>query len=436
MIRPREHFPDTLYSPWCRAWIRVVGSHGQRLANWLDGNPQSTVAAAIRVDWDTLVSTLPRLVVDLEAGAAEDLSLVRTYGCLLELEARHRGESRRWFAPPPEIEAAGRRYALVPPTRKTARPPDAPATTFKLSSQVGIAGAHGLEYCWVPLEDDDILDWHREAALDAVLANPRLRLGLAPCATHEQMTWHLDDQAPRGRDGRMPLRCGGAKDAATLWPVIESLLTAAYREEVQVLLLPELILDEAMLAQCRDWLERQNLPSPRLRLIVAGTRHCGEGNDFANRCTVLDQGGALLWEQDKRSPFVIDDRGALARLSPGCRAQAAFEPTILGRQLAVRESAAGRLLTPICLDFIEGALWSELGADIFLVPAMSPGLERFRDRARDMGTRHGAASFVCNAQCAGQERERYVAYLPIRRSLPPTALPGHELFILDVQLYV
>ena len=183
-----------------------------------------------------------------------------------------------------------------------------------------------------------------------------------------------------------------------------------------------------------DWLMRHNLPVPRLYLVVAGSRHCTDDRGFANRCTVLDQAGTVLWEQDKRSPFVIDDPGALDRLRPGCCAPAAYEPTVLGPRLIVRETAIGRLLTPICLDFIDDVLWSALGADIFLVPAMSPGLERFRLKAKDLGSRHGAASFVCNAQTAGAER--YVAYLPFRKPPEPTGLPGQELFILDVDLYV
>jgi len=92
-----------------------------------------------------------------------------------------------------------------------------------------------------------------------------------------------------------------------------------------------------------------------------------------------------LWEQDKRTPFVIDDPETLRGIKPDCAAAKAFEPTILGHTIALRESLIGRLLTPICLDFIDDPLWAELGADIFLVPAMSAGLSRFRDAAKRLG---------------------------------------------------
>ena len=434
MTRPPIAFTDALYGSWCRAWRQVVCIHARRLANWLGTQPQSVVGGLIRVDWAQAVASLPGLVADLELPSVGDGALGRAYGCLRELEARHRADPRRLSSPPPCVQVGGGRHLLVPPMRHTARPRGAGAGTFKLAGEIGVAGTLGLDYCWVPLQDDDILDWRREAALEVLLTTPRLRLGLAPCATHEAMAWTIEADDPRGRDGRVPMHCLGTRDPETLWPAVESLLAAAYDQAVQVLVLPELVLDQNLLVRTGDWLGRHNLPVPRLRLVVAGSRHCAEGGGFANRCTVLDQGGTILWEQDKRSPFVIDDPGTLDRLSPGCCAPAAFEPTVLGRRLVVRETSVGRLLTPICLDFIDDALWSALGADIFLVPAMSPGLERFRLKAQDLGSRHGAASFVCNAQTAGTER--YVAYLPLRKPPVPTGRTGKELFILDIDLYV
>jgi len=129
---------------------------------------------------------------------------------------------------------------------------------------------------------------------------------------------------------------------------------------------------------------------------------------------------------------VIDDPQTLQAIKPGCTAGKAFEPTIAGYTIALRESMAGRLLTPICLDFIDDPLWAELGADIFLAPAMSAGLSRFRDTAKRLGGRHGAASFVCNAATTG--KERLVNYLPLRDAPAADLAPGGRLFTIDVKI--
>ena len=276
MTRTPIAFTDALYGSWCRAWRQVVGVHARRLADWLGTQPSSVVGGLIRVDWEQAVSSLPGLVANLDLPSVGNETLARTYGCLRELEARHRADPRRLSAPPPCVQAGGGRHLLVPPMRHTARPRDA-RRVFKLTGQIGITGTLGLDYCWVPLQDDDILDWRREAALEALLAAPHLRLGLAPCATHDAMAWTIEAHDPRGHDGRVPLHCRGARAPETLWLTIESLLTAAYAEGVQVLVLPELVLDQDLLTRTGDWLARNNLPVPRLHLVVAGSRHCAPG---------------------------------------------------------------------------------------------------------------------------------------------------------------
>ena len=98
------------------------------------------------------------------------------------------------------------------------------------------------------------------------------------------------------------------------------------------------------------------------------------------------------------------------------------------------ETAVGRLLTPICLDYIEGDLWRELGADFYLVPAMSPKLVRFENQAKAMGGLHGAATIVCNAQTAGNHR--CLTYLPVKSAPKPRRIAKAELFTIDVPIDV
>ena len=195
--------------------------------------------------------------------------------------------------------------------------------------------------------------------------------------------------------------------------------------------MPELVIDTDALARCQDWLAANNQREPRLRLVVAGSRHCDCGDGFANRCTVLDYLGNVLWEQEKRSPFVLEDRATLDRLSPACPVERAFEPTHLGKRLVVADTALGRILTPICLDFIEGDFWGDLGADLYLVPAMTGGLSRFQRRAEELGGRHGAATLVCNARLDG---DRCHAYRPAKSALVPARIEGIELFTVEIEL--
>lgn len=378
-------------------------------------------------------AALRKLLETPKENAASEPVLTGLYACLAALEAAHklvRPSDLRYRYP--EANVNGARHVLLTPGRQSVRQAYPKAQHFKQDDEFGLDGALGLGCRWVRLQDEDILDWGHLGALDRLQEQSSVRIGIAPCAVNQDMRWQLDDADRRMPDGRAPLLCLGCGDADTHRQTLEAVLQAAYGAQVQVLLFPELVLDAVALQGVRDWLFRHNLRTPRLRLVVAGSRHCVEGSGFCNRCTVLGLDGGILWEQDKRTPFVIDDPKTLQAIKPGCTAGKAFEPTIPGHTIALRESMAGRLLTPICLDFIDDPLWAELGADIFLVPAMSAGLSRFRATAKQLGGRHGAASFVCNAATTG--KERLVDYLPFKDAPKASQVPGGELFTIDVNI--
>jgi hypothetical protein len=187
--------------------------------------------------------------------------------------------------------------------------------------------------------------------------------------------------------------------------------------------------------QTIHWLRTRNLPKPVLRLLVAGSRHLDGNKGFINRYLVLGPGGDPIWEQEKHTSFTLSGNETLQEIQAGCSADKAFEPLQLGSRIAVIQTGAGRILGPICLDFIDAPLWADLGADLYLVPAMSAGLSRFHNQAKILGNRYQAATIVCNADTGSRRDRRIVTYLPTRDKDPPKAQQiAPNLFTFDIKI--
>lgn len=442
---PLSPFPPALYAPWCRLWL-LIQDRQQALVETLGQQTFVPERGLLEVPTHALAAELDRVLAALDGGSAEINTLVQALRCLRSLERDHPADPRqfrrRCLAGTAGEDCAtvvetlaGKRHALVPPPRYAARP-SATEASFRLSGEVGLERALGLAYRWLPLRAEDDLNWGYVAELDLLRHVSPLRIGLAPFASADEMAWKLDPADARQPDGHVPLECLGGHDRASLWASFEAILAAAWEQRSHVLLLPELVVDADLLQRCRDWLRTHNLRDPRLQLVVAGSRHCRSGGDFVNRCTVLGQLGDVLWQQDKRTLFYLDEAAAIARLCPENPPPLAAEPTRLGRQLVLAETIVGRLLTPICIDYIEGDLWRELGADFYLVPAMTPSLGRFADTAMLMGGRHGAASCVCNARTEGSVDHRRHCYVPSRKTPVLTQVAGRHLFTVDIPINV
>ena len=231
------------------------------------------------------------------------------------------------------------------------------------------------------------------------------------------------------------MRCLGSRQPSEHWSHLEAVLEQAHRAGVHILLLPELSFDEELERLTVDWLRTRNLPNPVLQLIVAGSRHVDRVDGFVNRYLALGVAGDLVWEQDKSIPFTVSGNGELCKLQQGCTADKAFEPVQLGRRVTLLQTRVGRLLGPICLDYLEDGIYAEVGADLFLVPAMSAGLSRFHAQARTLGNRHLAASIVCNAHTDGEQGDRFVVYLPTRdKGKLAVQEQGPGLFTFDVDI--
>lgn len=427
-------FPEDWYAPWCRLYLGVR-NHATGLTDWLARQPFLSAAHCPKLTRQALNSALHSLA----SASPNGRQLAAAHACLHALERRYTADaqSANVGAALKEIKVDGRRYVLLRPLRQSLRPPPDSLDRFPLSSELATDQVLKLDFRWLELQEEARLELKVLADLDALRDEITIRFGLAPLASSDDMDWSGDPTDARQPDGRVPVRCCGAKKAENLGQTLEELLRAAWEAKVHILLLPELVVDEPLLQRCRNWLAHHNLREVRLRLVVAGSQHVADaegGKDFFNRSTVLGYDGELLWQQDKCSPFVIDNPVALAALCPSSQITKLFEPTRLGVNIVLAEAALGRLLTPICLDYIEGILWDELGADIYLVPAMTEGLSRFKQQANTLGGRHGAASFVCNAQTSGEDR--IVSYLPFKRAPSPHPTASPSLFTIDARICV
>lgn len=437
---PRRQLPapdaGDLQPSWCRLWLWIQ-EHRQSLADLLGRTRSASLDVKLARAATSLESTLKKVLKEISASPSDDL-LMRAYVCLVELERQASSKVERLWGENGKVNLDDETYVLLPPLRHTARV-GSDKEHFALGDELAIDGALHLRFRWVKTPHGQDIVRQRIAELADFQDKSSVCVAMAPFANHRDMHWAASPDDAKGLDFRVPMRCDGSIDKNTMAARLDSILRTAWDASAHVLLLPELVVDDDLLQHCKRWLETHNLRAPRLRLVVAGSRHCHEGENFANRCTVLDEAGGVLWEQDKRSHFVIDQPEALQTLFPGSEMAKVFEPTSLGKTITVAETEIGRLLTPICLDYIEGDLWDELGADMYLVPAMSGNLSRFVDQAKAMGGRHGAASFVCNAQDSAAEEKCRLAYLPLKtqpliQRLPSPSEITPPLFTVEVRL--
>ena len=409
-------FDSTLLTAWCSVYRSVVQERAVEFAQALQGFSPEAIALAISECGPTLNDALKSVAEEIAQGASDPTVLLRAYACLLEIQEAYKADPMRHFGQPPIIESEGKRYLLLPWGERPIAAAVPESKRFRPQQVIGYPELHGLEPCWKALARSDQIDWKNSEVLDGVglSAKPVLRVGIVPFVNSSDLNWQVFDDDLRGPDRKAPLRCLGPKEPADYWKRLETLLELAYQAGTQILLLPELSFDEELERRTVDWLRTQNLPAPVLQLLITGSRHLDREDGFVNRYLALGAGGDPIWEQEKGVPFTLSGNEQLCRLHPGCKAEKAFEPLRLGTWVALLQTRVGRLLGPICLDYIEAPIWAEIGADLYLVPAMSQGLPRFHDQAKSLGNRHLAASIVCNADTGGERDNRIAVYLPTR----------------------
>ncbi|HEX9733682.1 MAG TPA: hypothetical protein VGG06_17050 [Thermoanaerobaculia bacterium] len=271
--------------------------------------------------------------------------------------------------------------------------------------------------------------------IDRLEAHRDLCVALASPIQGFDYTINSRPSEARPREG-VPYRFARlASEPAVAKATLDKILDACPRHGVDVLCFPELTLPPDLLEHLSDRLKYANVDSYPA-LVIAGTFHheLEDSRGWVNRCHVLDPYGRTILQQDKLVAFKVPASQAcemrpelLAKL--GIDERGGYEDIDVGDVVTFLDSALGRMLVTICLDYCGDQL-TELVLDsrpnLFWVPAMTPAMGAFHERARFLGSRLRASSFVVNSRWLleqlglqdGQVEAALVAcYLPCRRGL-------------------
>lgn len=241
---------------------------------------------------------------------------------------------------------------------------------------------------------------------------PRLRIALAPGPTALRFASALSGPTagqPHPTRG-MPFQCRSVDPAGrdeVRARVLETLVKAN-RRQVDVLLFPELTIDRELLGAVQDWLrDPARHRDPHLALVLAGSFHQTVGNECRNRACVLDGSGTERWIQDKCTPFCLD-RQEVDAMDPVLRDRLGLRSGLGGWEgISVADTVTavdcclGRVAVCICVDALDGRTVTgalrRAEVNVYLVPAMSGQVRRFRDAANTLaGAVRGTTAF-CNS---------------------------------------
>jgi predicted amidohydrolase len=409
----------------------------------------SSLVVAIR---DLLLERRPRPVEQLLVACAAALQILDDY----HRDRRAVIERRRIVGlPSPE----GARTAFLPP-------PERP-----IEKLIPEALARGISDYRADLRDDLKLWWHLvplerhsvkpcyeelDAAVATTLAErveaaEKLTIGLA--SPFSGLEFRIESYPDR-RDGeqRTPYRFASLDPAhrKEAREALAKIVETCAAQEVDLLCFPELTLDNDFLKELGQLLAINNA-SEHPALVVAGSFHREGDKCWHNRSTILDGFGRTLFVQDKCGDFRIPPEraqgmGEAGRRLLGIDERGGYEDIDVGTEIRIVETPLGRLVVPICRDYLDdgiGELLVESGVNLCLVPAMSERMEPFHRRAKYFGTRTRAVSFAVNSawllQRFGVEAEKIerellvMGYLPRRHGLRTAAGPTEK--CADLRLF-
>ncbi|MDD2739696.1 MAG: hypothetical protein PHR94_12260 [Methylomonas lenta] len=419
------NFNDEIFAQWCELYVRIIIRDGQRLAQII----QSCNSPKFQGYLYATPDILPVLATEIKS----DDSYLTAYACLHNLDAKF------WQNPHPSLLNGHveqcfdhARYILVRNDEAPIAKAVAENNRFKPDNLLGIDGTLNLRHCWQEIQRSTTIDLRRSRIFDAFNKRQSIKIGLSPLAGYDELRWKYDSKDVRGQ-GEIPFWCGGTKNETELSQRLTNVLNDALQQQVDILLFPELIMTEALEKQISAWLRENNAFEPVMRLVVAGSRHVHHSeqkNSYSNRCTAFNQVGDIEWEQEKRQPFRLTAEEAESLLNIK---QVSFEPTCLSNEMSIRLTALGNVASPICLDFFHDELWAKLPIDLFLVPAMSPNLKRFKSQCKQAGGRWRASAFVCNAKPSDSDKSVF-AYIPSKQQPTVTSVEAEKTFLFTIEV--
>ncbi len=188
------------------------------------------------------------------------------------------------------------------------------------------------------------------------------------------------------------------------------ILKRCLHERIAVLVLPELTIDSNLLNVVKNWLRKVNskklaADGSGLLLVAAGSFHMGDTpHDRFNLSTLLNHGGKVLLEHRKMKNFEITKEDVKAapslqqtlKISP----EGGHERIRLSKTLNCIDTPLGRIAVCICIDYFHEDTRSALQnsrANLFLVPTMSPTVDKFHNTAKSLGDTNLSAAFIANS---------------------------------------
>ncbi len=196
------------------------------------------------------------------------------------------------------------------------------------------------------------------------------------------------------------------------------ILNDAHREQVAILVLPELRVPPELLDTAKRFLRDQKLSDNRgLLLVVAGTWHVADNGLRYNRAVLLSHAGHPLWTHDKLREYVATSVNV--RREPaffkriGVGAAGGSEAIQRGLALEFYESVIGRVAAAICIGFFSPdvePLLQASRANVFLVPAMTPSITDIEARAAALVRTQNAFTFSANCGRVGIEAASFCCW--------------------------
>jgi predicted amidohydrolase len=237
--------------------------------------------------------------------------------------------------------------------------------------------------------------------------------------------------------------------------LVERVLMPCLENEVDILVLPELSIDESLLIFLKDWLKlhnRQRVSSgnPGLLLIAAGSFHFKDKKENSKRfnvAAVLNHAGDILWTQNKIKRFSFDQ----SDIQKQPELQTLLKTSSSGGYECIDETDTiccvdtpiGRISVCICIDFFHHEhleAYRLSNTNVFLVPAMSPQNTRFLQNAVIFARDNLASSFVSNSGYAAKKENAGIHkegasfyFLPRKREAGTFAAnENQDLLIFDI----
>lgn len=260
------------------------------------------------------------------------------------------------------------------------------------------------------------LSWGLDGALAPVALRSDLRVGTVCPAPLRPEHLAVDTYA---RGDRLLFYDVRPADRERNRAEIFALLDLARERHAHLLVLPELLVDDALLDDLERWLRPGEAPFG----VVAGSRHVprpDRDQPGENVATLLTPGGRH--EHRKYAPYVIREAGGLDRHED-------IWPT---KRLRLLVSGRSSVLLLVCKDFLDAeatALATALRATLVLVPALTDRTDEFCVRAEQLVLDCQATTLVANGLRAAGASTAIVAR-PVRAR---AGAAGPRAFTLEPQ---